>query len=176
MSVQTQIDRINSEVNDQSAMLDEIATALAGKAAGGGEDVSAETTEYTAQLDELEEVIDSLPDAGSGSGGGSVETCTVMVVNNTSDDINEIWYTTYNAGTISTDASCIYAATAFYDDNSKTFTNVLKNSVFIIGCIAAGCSSYTVTPNVGITNADYNSQSLVVNLYNAADSITITIN
>lgn len=113
---------------------------------------------------------------GTHKGGSSVETCTVMVVNNTSDDINEIWYTTYNDGTISTDASCIYAATAFYDDNSKTFTNVLKNSVFIIGCIAAGCSSYTVTPNVGITNADYNSQSLVVNLYNAADSITITIN
>lgn len=72
MSVQTQIDRINSEVNEQSALLDEIATALATKAAATGEDVSAETAEYTAQLDELEETIDSLPDAGSG-GGASVE-------------------------------------------------------------------------------------------------------
>ena len=42
----------------------------------GGEDVSTETAEYTAQLDELEEVIDSLPEAGSG-GSSAVETCTV---------------------------------------------------------------------------------------------------
>lgn len=39
----------------------------------GGEDVSAETTEYTAQLDELESTINSLPDAGSGSGGGEIQ-------------------------------------------------------------------------------------------------------
>lgn len=42
----------------------------------GGEDISAETAEYTEQLDELEDVIDGLPNAG---GGGSVETCTVTM-------------------------------------------------------------------------------------------------
>lgn len=42
--------------------------------AGGGEDISAETAEYTAQLDELESTIDSLPDAGSG-GGVELKTC-----------------------------------------------------------------------------------------------------
>jgi hypothetical protein len=42
----------------------------------GGEDISAETAEYTEQLDELEDVIDGLPNAG---GGGSVETCTLTM-------------------------------------------------------------------------------------------------
>lgn len=37
---------------------------LKSKAANSGEDISAETAEYTAQLDELETVIDSLPAAG----------------------------------------------------------------------------------------------------------------
>lgn len=41
-----------------------------------GEDVTAETTEYTELLTDLEAAVDALPDAGSGS-GGSVETCTV---------------------------------------------------------------------------------------------------
>lgn len=40
-----------------------------------GEDVTEETEAYTALLPQLENVINSLPDAGSG-GGGSVETCT----------------------------------------------------------------------------------------------------
>lgn len=41
------------------------------------EDVGTETTEYTSLNAELEEVINSLPEAGSGSGGGNIETCTV---------------------------------------------------------------------------------------------------
>lgn len=46
------------------------------------EDLSAELAEYTILNAELEEVIDSLPDAGSsggGSGGGSLDTCTVTI-------------------------------------------------------------------------------------------------
>jgi hypothetical protein len=39
------------------------------------EDVGAETTEYTSLNGELEEVINSLPEAGGS--GGSIETCTV---------------------------------------------------------------------------------------------------
>ena len=41
----------------------------------GGEDVSAETAEYTSLLTDLETTIDALPDAG---GGGNVETCTMF--------------------------------------------------------------------------------------------------
>lgn len=42
----------------------------------GGEDISAETAEYTAQLDELEATIDGLP---SGGGGGSMEMCSITL-------------------------------------------------------------------------------------------------
>lgn len=46
----------------------------------GGEDVSAETAEYTELLTDLETAIDALPEAGGGGGGGgSVETCTVII-------------------------------------------------------------------------------------------------
>lgn len=45
-----------------------------------GEDVTAETTEYTDLLTDLEAAVDALPDAGSGS-GGSVETCSVRIYN-----------------------------------------------------------------------------------------------
>ena len=48
-----------------------------------GMNVSAETAEYTAQLDELESTINSLPDAGGG--GTSVETCTVELVQHSPD-------------------------------------------------------------------------------------------
>ena len=46
----------------------------------GGEDVSAETTEYTSLLTDLETTIDALPDAGNG-GGTNIETCTVTFTN-----------------------------------------------------------------------------------------------
>lgn len=61
--------------------LDGMAALIEGiEQGGGGEDVSAETAEYTELLTDLETTIDALPDAGSGGGsGGSVETCTVNV-------------------------------------------------------------------------------------------------
>lgn len=52
MSVQNQINRINNEVSEQTELIEQITTALAGKAAGGG------------------------------SGGGSVDTCTLKVSSN----------------------------------------------------------------------------------------------
>lgn len=52
MSVQSEINRINSEVSDQAALISQIKTALVGKVAGGG---------------------------SSSGGGGSVETCSVTI-------------------------------------------------------------------------------------------------
>lgn len=57
--------------------LDGMAALIDGIEAGG-EDVSAETAEYTSLLTDLETAIDALPDAGSG-GGTSIETCTITV-------------------------------------------------------------------------------------------------
>ena len=62
----------------------------------GGEDISAETAEYTELLTDLETAIDALPDAGSG-GGAAVETCTVNVVCNRSR-IKGYTYLSYKNG------------------------------------------------------------------------------
>lgn len=89
---------VQSEINRLATAKTAIGTAIAGKGVAvpsgtkldgmaalidgigaGGEDVSAETAEYTSLLTDLETAIDALPDAGSG-GGGAVETCNVHIV------------------------------------------------------------------------------------------------
>ena len=86
----------------------------------GGEDVSAETAEYTELLTDLEAAVDALPDAGSG-GGASIGTCTVSVTNQ-SGTYMQIFYTAYSNG--------------IYDDgymyNSGALTNVMCNTVILI--------------------------------------------
>lgn len=50
----------------------------------GGEDISAETAEYTELLTDLETAVDALPDAGSG--GGTLDTGTLVGVSTMADD------------------------------------------------------------------------------------------
>lgn len=91
---------VQSEINRLATAKTAIGTAIAGKGVAvpsgtkldgmaalidgieaGGEDVSAETAEYTSLLTDLETAIDSLPDAGSGGGsGGSGGTCSVEIM------------------------------------------------------------------------------------------------
>lgn len=60
----------------------------------GGEDVSAETAQYTSLLTDLETAIDALPEAGSG-GGTSVETCSVTLdTSKVANDYGNLAYVT----------------------------------------------------------------------------------
>lgn len=88
MSILTEINRIKDAVTaivnaiknkgvtvPTTAKVDDLPTYI--DAIQQGEDVTTETNEYTSLNAELEEVINSLPDAGGGS--ESVEICTVTV-------------------------------------------------------------------------------------------------
>lgn len=114
MSIRTELDRIIDEVVTQSDLLDQALTALQGKVAASGEDVTAETDEYTELLTDLEAAVDSLPDAGS---GGTPETCTVTFEIRDSY-ANPSVYATTTAGNI-------------YVQESATI-DVLKNSMVVL--------------------------------------------
>lgn len=102
--------------------LDGMAALIDGIEAGG-EDVSAETAEYTSLLTDLETAIDALPDAESG-GGGSVEPCTVTVTNRNAS----VWSIAYVS-----ESGAMYDATGISPVTTKEFT-VIKNSVLAIAC------------------------------------------
>lgn len=131
----------------------------------GGEDVSAETAEYTSLLTDLETAIDALPDAGSGGSGGSVETCTVTVnfaggaAGYGESGLCDIYYAN------GTEAASI-TATA-----DSTAINALKGSLLVITLedgigMLGGCTTDTI-------NLILNAQSVLV--FHVPDSGTITI-
>lgn len=96
MSVQTEIDRISTAVqNAHLKVIEKGGTSEAPYLVANlesaidtipvGEDVTAETTEYTELLTDLEAAVDALPEAG---GGESVETCTVVINTTISRTLN----------------------------------------------------------------------------------------
>jgi hypothetical protein len=92
VTLETSNTNLDNELNTQSGLIDQIQTALEGKAAATGEDVGSETTAYTTKLATLETAITALETElqGKASGGGSVETCAVAFDFGTAyDPINE---------------------------------------------------------------------------------------
>jgi hypothetical protein len=100
------------------------------------EDVGTETTEYTSLNAELEEVINSLPDASSGeSGGAGIETCTVTLASR-SPATDVVFY--YSDG--SSLKQCVFPGFGAAD---VILTDVLKNSiVYTAGSTSGWSGSY----------------------------------
>lgn len=93
----------------------------------GGEDVSAETAEYTSLLTDLETAIDALPDAGSGgeSGNdGSVETCTITFSTTTSNAAPRCIVTRYVDGQI------VCTSNEFRNGQPVQYTDIICGSLF----------------------------------------------
>lgn len=133
------------------------------EAGTGGEDVSAETAEYTELLTDLETAIDALPDAGSG--GGSMETCAVTV------------NFTGGAAGYGESGECVihYAngteAVTITATADSTVIDALKGSLLVITLQAGlnmlgNCTTNTI-------NLILNAQSVLV--FHVPDSGTITI-
>jgi hypothetical protein len=122
------VDAANAEISEQMGLIAQITAALEGKAGGtASEDLNAELTEYASLNTEFEAVINSLPNAG-GSGGGSIETCTLTI------DMD--WATDYHPLCIVT--TLIDSQPTIQIVNSSTvFTNLIKNNK-IICCYPEG--------------------------------------
>lgn len=115
----------------------------------GGEDVSAETAEYTSLLTDLETAIDALPDAGSGGGsGGSVETCTVKLYNGGSGDTEMTYVRT--DGTLNT----VRLDSENYIEE-VVVTDVVKNSICCITGVSAGEPFWGITGSCTAISSGY---------------------
>lgn len=170
---------VQSEINRLATAKTAIGTAISGKGVAvpsgtkldgmaalidgieaGGEDVSAETAEYTELLTDLETAIDALPEAGGGGGGsgGSVETCSVQI-RPTSGVFNTLAYTTV-------------------DENGKLY-GVYTGFVSPAGTtIVCACGTIlTVASPVGATISVENSDILSQNLYGMenVDAATVCV-
>ena len=123
----TGLQSANAEVTEQEALLVEIANTLQGKAmpGGGGEDVTAETNQYTSLLDELETAVNALPDAGSGS-DGELTACTVGV-----HDPGLLCYYMYEKTDGTVEGRDVNDGWENYDDFLDTYVNdVSQGSLF----------------------------------------------
>ena len=119
-----------SQLTNNTTTIDELITMannLPNAGSGGGEDVSAETAEYTELLTDLETAIDALPDAGSG-GGGSVETCNLTL--RVSLFNPEASFSVFKNGVITSDTNWGFGV---HDLSEVTIPNVVCNSLVAIG-------------------------------------------
>lgn len=149
MSVQTEINRIETA---KAA----IGTAIAGKGVAvpsgtkldgmaalidgieaGGEDVSAETAEYTELLTDLETAIDALPDAGSGGGSGSGGTCTVKMFTTSPESflIHQPCYIDGASNSLIISDQAIFGGEVY---SEMILTDVACNSLIVVNCLSGG--------------------------------------
>ena len=140
----------------------------------GAEDLSAEITQYGSLNSELESVINSLPDAGSG--GGSVETCTVtvelvLIDADVNDEIN--YYIVYYDGDLNIqhitkkDWTIVEIPPDFSWQETEYECSITLSNVAKGNLISFGTLMFTWTSDeevrAFVTDADENCRNFVIN-------------
>lgn len=118
---------IDSELSTQDNLISQIQTALQNKASATGEDVTSETSAYTAKLATLETAITALETElqgkASGGSGGELETCTI-----TTNGLQNI----YIAATIISETGKIDGLVSkAFDDSTILGYKFLKGSTIV---------------------------------------------
>lgn len=123
-----------SQLTTNTATIDELITMATNlpDAGSGGEDVSAETTEYTSLLTDLEAAVDALPDAGSG-GGGTVETCSVRISTQGTGNVGYILYVGINEN--GQKELLLHGEDSFEAPFDTTINNVVRGTFVIFGTV-----------------------------------------
>lgn len=145
--------------------IEEICDAYFNGQLQASEDLTAEITEYGSLNDELEEVINSLPDAGGG--GASLKTCELTVTGATS-----YYYPTKIAYVTVDDSGNIAYANETVTTASKTVT-CLQNSIVAVmfGSNFNSTSSDTMSEHLLFYNG-----SLAIFKIEEEDSVTLNNN
>ena len=145
-TIPQEIQRINAEVAAQAAKIATVSGVLTEKGSTSnavGETAATPIAQNTTDLDALIAKANALPDAGSGGGGGAVETCTVIFNGLILGSTPYIGYTTVSDGKI-----C--GAVSRYQSSSMTFNDVLCGSAIDIG---RGYIAATATDGKFVTNS-----------------------
>ena len=165
-----------SNLTTQDNLISQIQTALQNKAAATGEDVTSETTAYTNKLATLETAITALETelqgkASGGSGGGSVETCTVTIDNQVGGSLHGVAATQCNTGQFNS-----YFIDYRADLTTVTIENVVCNSAIFVQTTRAIIPVFSIN---GTAEIIYSQSNITIWLFKApsiaGESCTITL-
>lgn len=134
------------------------------------EDVTDETEVYTDSLTDLESVINSLPEAGSGGGSATVETCTANIV--------------CQQGKVFTNVANVYengVCSVHVDETTHaigttiTIENVVCGSLLYINVGGTAGSPYWICNGAEIAYGDFSSQCIALITATAGETATLIV-
>ena len=146
---------IDNEVDIQTDLIEQITTALEGKASGG-----SDVEDLNSILTEQEELITTLQNTlsgkASGGGGGEVATCTVEIINETlnfnPNYLEELWYVAYENGEY-----VGYGGSSWIDSSLNKLPDgfVWEVEKYILNNVVCGSMMY-ITDRIGFLEIPYN--------------------
>lgn len=170
----TKLDDVNDEVASQAELIEQIVSALDGKA-GGGEDVTTEINAYTTKLASLKSAVNELKTelqgkASGGSGGAELKTCTLTITTDSYMKIYGVCATTFVNGTVSSVSLSSNHGVALA--TPYVIENVLVNSAVFVQSLTYSMIGIT-TNGVSTTGAFYADGILTFKVNEDADNATI---